>query len=118
VEPPSIFLRLRNTTDKRLFCVLLDLTDRHRMHAELFPGAYIAAHWAVPAGGAGPITLTLPPNEPVTPGASVTDWLVLLVAEEEFNSDPFSLPACANCPRPGPRRSGYPGSWTGSATSR
>ena len=91
-RPPSVFVRLRNTTDRRLFCVLLDLTDRYRMHADLFPGEYVAGHWTAEVGRGGPITLSLPPDRPVERGASVTDWLVLLVAEERFSSDPFSLP--------------------------
>ena len=91
-KPPSAFIRLRNTTDQKLFCVLLDLTDRHRMHAELFPGEHVAGRRTADVGRGGPITLSLPSDQPVEPGASVTDWLVLLVAEEPFSSDPFSLP--------------------------
>jgi hypothetical protein len=97
--PPSVFIRLRNTTDRKLFCVLLDLTDRHRMHANLFPGEYIEQRWTAEAGNGGPITLTLPPGRPVEPGASVTDWLVLLVAEEPFSSAPFSLPRLREIPK-------------------
>jgi hypothetical protein len=98
-RPPAVFVRLRNTTDQRLFCVLLDLTDQHRMHADLFPGAYVAANWSVDVGGGRPITLSLPPERPLEPGASVTDWLVLLVAEAPFSSDPFSLPRLRDVPR-------------------
>jgi hypothetical protein len=90
-EPPSVFLRLRNTTDRRLFCVLLGLTDRHRIHADLLPGEYVAGRWTAEVGRGGPVTLALPLDRPVEPGASVTDWL-LLVAEEPFNSDLFALP--------------------------
>lgn len=35
----------------------------------------------------------------VRPGASGTDWLILLVAEEPFNSDPFSLPRLGEPPQ-------------------
>jgi Caspase domain len=97
--PPSVFIRLRNTTRRRLFCVLLDLTDRYRMHADLFPGEYVAGAWTAEVGRGGPISLSLPPERPVEPGASVTDWLVLLVAEEPFSSDPFSLPRLRELPR-------------------
>ena len=89
---PSIFVRLHNTTGTRLFCVLLDLTDRYRMHADLFPGQYVAGNWTAEVGNGGPVRLSLPPDRPVRPGASGTDWLVLLVAEERFSSDPFALP--------------------------
>lgn len=91
-EPPSVFVRLRNTTDRKLFCVLLDLTDRYRMHADLFPGEYVAGHWTAEAGNRAAVTLSLPPDQPLEPGACVTDWLVLLVAEEPFSSAPFALP--------------------------
>lgn len=101
--PPTVSIRLRNTTGRKLFCVLLDLTDRHRMHANLFPGAYVEAHWTAAAGNGAPIALTLPPDRPVEPGASVTDWLVLLVAEEPFSSAPFSLPRLREVPRSAPR---------------
>ncbi|MFI6012329.1 caspase family protein [Streptomyces sp. NPDC051243] len=98
-EPPTVFVRLRNTTDRKLFCVLLDLTDRHRMHADLFPGAYVAGRWTAEAGNGAAVTLALPPDRPVEPGASVTDWLVLLVAEEPFSSAPFELPRLREMPR-------------------
>jgi Caspase domain len=101
--PPSVFIRLRNTTDAKLFCVLLDLTDRYRMHADLFPGDYVAENWTAETGGGQPVTLSLPPDRPVEPGASVTDWLVLLVAEKRFSSDPFSLPRLREVPRPSAR---------------
>jgi hypothetical protein len=107
-KPPSVFVRLRNTTDQRLFCVLLDLTDQHRMHADLFPGAYVAPNWTADVGSGQPITLSLPPDRPVEPGASVTDWLVLLVAEAPFSSEPFSLPRLRQAPR-SPVRGGLSG---------
>lgn len=107
-DPPSVFVRLRNTTDRRLFCVLLDLTDRYRMHADLFPGEYVAGDWTAEAGNGAPITLTLPPDRKIEPGASVTDWLVLLVAEEPFSADPFSLPRLREVPRSS-TRSARPG---------
>ncbi|MFI5915796.1 caspase family protein [Dactylosporangium sp. NPDC051541] len=96
--PPTVYIRLHNTTDRKLYCVLLDLTDRHRMHANLFPGEFVAAQWTVEAANRGPITASLPPERPVEPGASVTDWLVLLVAEEQFSSDPFALPRLREVP--------------------
>jgi hypothetical protein len=101
--PPAVFVRLHNTTDRKLYCVVLDLTDRHRMHANLFPGEYVAGHRTAEAGNRGPITLALPPQRRVEPGASVTDWLVLLVAEEPFSSDPFSLPRLREIPESAPR---------------
>lgn len=101
--PPSVFLRLRNTTDARLFCVLADLTDRYRLHVGLFPGEHIAAGVTTAAGYGRPITLSLPPDRPVVPGAAVKDWLMLMVAEAPFSSDPFSLPRLGEVARGGTR---------------
>ena len=42
-QPPSVFMRLDNIADRPLFCVLLDLTDRFRIHAALFPGEFVEA---------------------------------------------------------------------------
>jgi hypothetical protein len=103
-KPPSVHIRLRNTTDTKLFCVLLDLTDRYRMHAELYPGEYLAAGGVVDVGRGAPITLSLPPDRQVEAGASGTDWLLLLVSEEPFSSDPFSLPRLREIPRQPPAR--------------
>ena len=98
-QPPAAYIRLHNTTGRRLFCVLLDLTDRYRMHADLFPGEWLEPGCRADAGRGYPITLSLPPDRPVEPGASTTDWLVLLVAEAPFSSDPFSLPRLRELPR-------------------
>ena len=42
-ETPAMLLRLVNTTKRDLFVGVLDLTDRYRCHASLFPTALIAA---------------------------------------------------------------------------
>ncbi|GIE87326.1 caspase family protein [Actinoplanes regularis] len=91
--PPEILIRLRNRTGRRLYCVLLDLTSGYRVHAELFEGAFIDARsdgWAL---NRRPVRVSLPPGRPVRPGSSVREWLKLLVAEEQFSSTPFDLPA-------------------------
>ncbi|GAA4959697.1 caspase family protein [Actinoplanes utahensis] len=90
--PPAVTVRLVNTTDRRLYCVLLNLTDTFRIHAGLFPGEHVAAKWTTAASAGRPIRLSLPPGRPIGPGARVTDRLVLLVAEEEFSAEPFLLP--------------------------
>jgi hypothetical protein len=106
-RPPAVHIRLRNTTGRKLYCVLLDLTDRFRMHADLFRGDFVAAHWTADVGRGNPIGLSLPPDRKPEPGASVTDWLVLLVSEEPFSSEPFALPGLGELPRGGTR--GRPG---------
>ncbi|GAA1594346.1 caspase family protein [Actinoplanes couchii] len=90
--PPSVFVRLRNSGPVPLYFVLLDLTDRFRMDADLFDGAFVRGEWAAVAGRGGPITVSLPPDRKAVPGASVTDWLLLLASEEEFSAEPFHLP--------------------------
>jgi caspase domain-containing protein len=91
-EPPSIFLRLTNTGNRRLYCAVLDLTDTHRIHAGLFPGEHLAAGWSAAAAHGRPIRLSLPPGRPVRPGARVTDWFLLLVAETPFAAETLVLP--------------------------
>ncbi|MFI2712204.1 caspase domain-containing protein [Micromonospora sp. NPDC018662] len=91
--PPTVFVRMRNDGDRRLYYVLLDVTERHRVHAGLFPGAHVAPRHAAAALHGRPVELRLPPGRPVAPGAVTRDWLVLLAAEQEFTSSPFELPA-------------------------
>lgn len=91
-QPPTVFIRLRNTSDRRVYCVLLDLTDRFRLHADLFPGAFIAPRHTAAAAEGEPVVLSLPPGRAVRPGAEVRDWLMVIAAEEEINSAVFALP--------------------------
>jgi hypothetical protein len=100
---PTAFIRLRNHTDRRLFCVLLDLTDRFRLHAGLLPGAFVGPRQCAAALAGALVEFALPPDEPVRPGASVRDWLLLLVAETEFSAEPFDLPGLGR-PLAGPTR--------------
>jgi hypothetical protein len=100
---PTIFVRLRNTTGRRLFGVLLNLTDRFRIHAGLFPGAFIGPAQVGVAAEGEPVVLALPPGRAVRPGAAVRDWLMLIVSEEEINSALFGLPRLGE-PTPAPTR--------------
>jgi hypothetical protein len=90
-RPPTVFVRLRNTSDRPLYCVLLDLTDRYRIHAGLFPGAFIAPGHAGAALAGRPVQLSLPAGAEAVRGESVRDWFKLIVAEQEFSSRPFEL---------------------------
>ncbi|MFI1708617.1 caspase family protein [Streptomyces griseoruber] len=90
-QEPEIFVRLRNTTDRQLYCVLLDLTDRFRIHPDLFTGDWIAPGYTASAAWGRAITLSLPPDRPLVPGARGTDWLKVLVSETPFSSAPFHL---------------------------
>lgn len=89
--PPGIFLRLRNVSDRMLFCVLLDLTDRFRMHPYLFAGDWVAPGTAYVGEGCR-ISMTLPPGREPVPGARGADWLKVLVAEAPIDSALFELP--------------------------
>ncbi|WP_176921472.1 caspase family protein [Pseudonocardia oroxyli] len=101
---PTVHVRLRNTTDERLYCVLLDLTDRFRLHAELFPGQYVAAGGVADVGGGAPVRFGLPPKRDLEPGAFGTDWLLLLVSQRQFSSEPFFLPRLGEPPQAAPAR--------------
>ena len=83
--------------------MLLDLTDTHRIHAALFPGEHIAAKRTTAAANGRPIRLTLPADRPIVPGARVTDWFMLLVAEEPFSAEPLQLPRLRQKAEPGSR---------------
>ncbi|HET8952220.1 MAG TPA: caspase family protein [Solirubrobacteraceae bacterium] len=91
-EPPSIFIRLRNHAGRPLFCVLLDLTDRYRVHPKLFPGAFVAPGGVGAAREGRPVPVTLPPDREAAPGAVVKDWFKVIAADEEFSSSAYDLP--------------------------
>lgn len=90
--PPRVFIRIRNNYPADLHCVLLDLTDRFRVHTGLFEGAPVGARYVAWAAGGQPIEFTLPAGQAAEPGASVRDWLMLLVSEQPFSTEPFALP--------------------------
>ncbi|MGW3859351.1 caspase family protein [Micromonospora arida] len=91
--PPTVFVRLRNDSDRPLYFVLLNITEKHRVHAGLFPGAQVAPRRVGAALYGRPVELRLPVGRSVEEGATTLDWLVLLAAEKEFSSSPFELPA-------------------------
>lgn len=90
---PEVFIRIRNTSDRRLWCALLDLTDRYRCHTALFPGDFIGAGQTAVAAEGRPVAVSLPADRPIEPGAAVRDWCKLIVADTEINTLPFNLPA-------------------------
>jgi hypothetical protein len=89
---PRVFIRVRNNTKRQLYCVLLDLTDRYRMHPDLLPGTWIAPEGFACAMDGGVIDLRLPPGRLVAEDSSGKDWLKVLVAEEPIGSELFRLP--------------------------
>ncbi|MEV4521967.1 caspase family protein [Micromonospora tulbaghiae] len=89
--PPLVFIRLRNTSPRSLYCVLLDLTDRHAIHPHLYPGRIIAPGNCGAAFDGGLVAFQLPDDRAVEPGAEARDYLQLLVSEEEFPTTSFHL---------------------------
>jgi hypothetical protein len=107
---PVVFVRLDNTADRELFCVLLDLTDRFRIHANLFPGDFVKARTKVAAGQGRLIEFAFPPGRQLRGGASVRDWLMLIVSEDRIDAEHFALPRLGEPPLPADRAGiGLPG---------
>ncbi|MGW6407173.1 caspase family protein [Streptomyces vinaceus] len=88
---PWVTVRLRNTGPRPLWCVLVSLDDRFGAGTGLFPGEFIGPGLTGHALDGQPLRLVLPASRPVRPGASVRDWLTLVVAEGELNTVPFHL---------------------------
>ncbi|WP_436525425.1 caspase family protein [Actinoplanes sp. HUAS TT8] len=117
--PPTIYLRLHNRSDRRLYCVLLNLTSGYSVYTGLFPGAFIDARSSGWALNRKPVQVSVPVRRTrFGRRVGVTrDWLKLLVAEEQFSSVPFALPGIdqADGSRRGPMRlydEGRAGDWT------
>ncbi|MBD0424521.1 caspase family protein [Streptomyces sp. TRM S81-3] len=90
---PRARVRIHNDSPYRLWCVLLDLTDSYAADPALYEGDFVGPRRRAVALGGAPVDLWLPPDRPFQPGASVQDWLKLLVTENELNTAPFLLPA-------------------------
>ncbi|MBE9008647.1 caspase family protein [Pseudanabaenaceae cyanobacterium LEGE 13415] len=97
---PSFKIKLKNTSDEKLYCALLNLTDRYAVTAELFKGGGV---WLDPDAEVWALE-----NQPVHPTVSKERWeqgitetrdiLKLIVATTEFDAtlleqDKLDLPA-------------------------
>ncbi|MBW6436467.1 caspase family protein [Actinoplanes hulinensis] len=91
-EPPWIRIRLHNTGPVPLFCVLLDLTPRFASSSWLFRGDIIEPGVTVYCRDRRRISVELPKDVPVQPGAYARDRLKLFAAEQWFSSRPYELP--------------------------
>ena len=101
-EPPRVFLRLRNTGERRLYCVLLDLTDRYEIATDLFDGGWIGPGRTALVHDGTAIRMQLPDGRPALPGARTTDWFKVLISPEPLSAQPFRM-----------RPAGLPGAaWT------
>ncbi|MFF4471299.1 caspase domain-containing protein [Streptomyces sp. NPDC001599] len=92
--PPLVSVRIRHlaTAGRRLWCVLLDLTDSYASHTGLFDdGRFVGPGHTGYALDNRPVQLSLPAHRTPRPGAFVRDWLKLIVCEGELNTVPFHL---------------------------
>ncbi|WP_190130293.1 caspase family protein [Streptomyces mashuensis] len=91
---PQARVRIHNDSDRMLWCVLLDLTDSYGCNATaLYEGDFVKPGGTALARRGEPVWFHLPPGRTVVRGASATDWLKLIVTENELNTAPFRLPA-------------------------
>jgi hypothetical protein len=92
-QAPAMFLTLTNTTDRDLFVAVLDLTDRYRCHASLFPTARIDAGRTVAISDGRPVPASLPVDRAIQSGALARDWLKVIVSETDFDASAFEMSA-------------------------
>ena len=90
-QAPRVFLRLRNTGGRRLYCVLLDLTDRYEIATGLFDGDWIGPGRTAFVHDGGPIRMQLPDGPPLSPGTRTTDWFKVLISPEPLSAQPFRM---------------------------
>ncbi len=91
-EPPTVFLQLRNTSERDLYVTLLDFNDRYGFSPLLPTEKLVAGHTRWVLDGT-PITVQLPGGRAVEPGAAVKDWLQVIVSDAEFETPAPPLPA-------------------------
>ena len=90
-EAPRVFLRLRSTGGRRLYCVLLDLTDRYEIGTGLFDGDWIGPRRTAFVHDGTAIRMRLPDELPIRPGARTTDWFKILISPEPLSAQPFRM---------------------------
>jgi hypothetical protein len=90
--PPTRFLRLRNTTNRVLYCALLDLTERFKVDGELCRSARLEPGATAPLNNGKLVDFFLPPDLENTPGVTYRDWLVLVVSTDEISAAPYEMP--------------------------
>ncbi|AGZ41812.1 caspase family protein [Actinoplanes friuliensis] len=107
-QSPEVRISLRNTTDRRLYCILVDLAGEARSHVDLFPGGWVDPGKVAAAMRGRQIRVSLPQSRPVMPGATATDWLKLLVAEQPLDAEKYLLPRTGQGGRAGESRLSRP----------
>lgn len=102
--PPRVFIDVTNQSADDLHVAVLDLTDRFRCHVLLPTVALRAAH-TVALWDRRPIPVELPPGRAVEPGASVQDWMKVIVSDVDFDATSAELPPLDDAPtRSGDRK--------------
>ncbi|GIE35180.1 hypothetical protein Ait01nite_082250 [Actinoplanes italicus] len=96
---PEIVVHLHNTSGRQLYVTVLNLTPRYAVNATLFPPAPIGAGRRVAALSGRRIRVSLPPGERPEPGRSISDWLVVVAAEQPFTAEPYLLPPVSGAVR-------------------
>jgi hypothetical protein len=87
---PAVFMQVRSAADRDLFVAVLDLTDRFRCHP-VVPTVELAGGHALALNDGDPLPATLPDGVPLEPGASVRDWLKVIVSDVDFEATSFTM---------------------------
>ncbi|WP_328874742.1 caspase family protein [Streptomyces sp. NBC_00287] len=90
---PQVMVRIHNMSNRQLWCVLLDMTDRYACSPHLYEGEFVGPGRAGLARRGEPVWLRLPPGRALVRGAFTRDWLKVIVTENELNLAPFRLSA-------------------------
>ncbi|MGG6297056.1 caspase family protein [Leptolyngbya sp. AN02str] len=86
--PPKFQLKLKNTSDQRLYCTVLDLTERFAIHADLFKagGQWLAPGEEAYALSGKPIDASVPDELWEQGITEFKDVLKLIVSTSEFDA--------------------------------
>ena len=87
---PSLFMELHSHADRDLFVAVLDLTDRFRCHP-VVPTVKLGAGRSFAVADGDQIPASLPDDEPVVAGATVRDWLKVVVSDVDFDASSFTM---------------------------
>ena len=92
-DAPTVFMHLKNASDRDLHVALLDLTDRLECDV-LYQTQSITAGTEVNANAAGgPMKLSLSSGVEPVAGARTQDWLKVVVSDKPFEASAFELAA-------------------------
>jgi hypothetical protein len=99
---PAVFMELRSAADRDLFVAVLDLTDRFRCHP-VVPTVKLAGGHVLALNDGDPLPATLPDGVPIEPGATVRDWLKVIVSDVDFEATSFTMQQLDAPPPPATR---------------